>query len=106
MIQAFLGRQDEFKYANVFIEYEVCDGESSFVVVKECGIDPQLVDGCITFPVLDYVKEFPYNWMKMMIEDITSEIENNIDPTHIEVLIEEMRHMSFEVGRPKYKNEK
>ena len=107
IIDSFLGKNDEFKYANVFIEY-VTDGnlDPMFLVVKECGVDPLLAEGSVCFPISDYIKRFHEKWMEVMIDDITNEVEKNLEPTHLEVMLEEMRKKSFDIGKPKYKEEK
>lgn len=109
IIDSFLGKQDEFKYANVFIEYVVNEHlEPMFLVVKECGIDPLMVEGIdsVSFPVNSYIKEFKDKWMVVMIDHMTKEVENKLEPTHLEVMLEEMRKKSFDIGKPKYKEEK
>ena len=106
IIDSFLGKQDEFKYANVFIEYVVDEHlEPMFLVVKECGVDPLLADGSVSFPISDYIKRFHEKWMKVMVDDITNEVEKNLEPTHLEVMLEEMRKKSFDIGKPKYKED-
>lgn len=106
VIDSFLGKQDEFKYANVFIEYVVDEhSEPMFLVVKDCGVDPLLADGSVSFPISDYIKRFHEKWMKVMVDDITNEVEKNLEPTHLEVMLEEMRKKSFDIGKPKYKED-
>ena len=107
IIKSFLGKQDEFQYANVFIEY-VTDGnlDPMFLVVKECGVDPLLAEGSVCFPISDYIKHFHEKWMRVMIDDIADEVEKNLEPTHLEVMLEEMSKKSFDIGKPKYKEEK
>ena len=107
IIDSFLGKNDEFQYANVFIEY-VTDGnlDPMFLVVKECGVDPLLAEGSVCFPISDYIKHFHEKWMEVMVDDIINEVEKNLEPTHLEVMLEEMRKKSFDIGKPKYKEEK
>ena len=104
VIDSFLGRQDEFKYANVYVEYVIdCELEPVFLVVKECGIDPLLVEGTPAFSIIDYIKLFHEQWMKVLINDITKEVEKNVEPTHIEVMLEDMKKKAFDIGKPKYR---
>ena len=105
IINSFLGIQDEFQYANVFIEYVTgYNLEPMFLVVKECGVDPLLADGSVCFPISDYIKHFHDKWMRVMINDITDEVEKNLEPTNLEVMLDEMRKKSFDIGKPKYNN--
>ena len=47
-------------------------------------------------------------WLVMMIKDIAEDIEAAMNPdetTRLEQMIDDMRHKSFDIGKPKYKKE-
>lgn len=102
MIQAFLDEQDEFKFSNVYLEY-TCYPEPYFYVVKECDKDPQLCNTDNCFPVKAYMDEYHERWMRVMIEDICNEIEKNLEKTPLDLVLEDIRHKVFEIGKPQMK---
>lgn len=103
MFRAFMDNGDEFRYNNVYIEYECCD-EPVFIVVKEGDEDPKLSSG-IAFCMSDYTKEYQENWMKAMIEHISQEIEKNLEKTQLDLILDDIRLKVFDIGKPKLVND-
>ena len=97
MIQAFLDENEEFKYYNVYLEYTNV-GDPYFYVVKECDEDPQICGG-VAFFLKDYFDRYWEKWMNAMIDDISREIEKNLDNTPLERKLEIIRHQVFELGK-------
>lgn len=105
---ALLKKQEEFKYANVWLE---CDGypEPYFWIAPETKTDPIIKQGDVKgYYLKDYMDRYYDKWLVMMIKDIAEDIEAAMKPdetTKLEQMIDDMRHKSFDIGKPKYKKE-